>query len=128
MSEPESGRGLFASLRNLLGTVVEIAEVRLALLSNEVEQEKLRLFDAVFWGALALVLLTVGALVLSAFVVVLFWDEHRVLALGALTVMWLAGGVWLLYSARQRLRKPGGPFSTSVSELQRDRAGLDEAE
>jgi uncharacterized membrane protein YqjE len=125
MSEPETQRGLFASLRQLLGTAVEIASVRLALLSTEIEQEKVRLFDAVFWGAFALVLLTVGLALLSGFIVVLFWDSYRLIALGVLTVLYLGGGAWLLQTARKRLRCAGGLFSTSVAELECDRAGLD---
>lgn len=124
MSEPETGRGLFSSLRQLLATTVEIARVRLALFSTEIEQEKLRLFDAVLWAGLALLLLGLGMLMLSAFVVVLFWDSHRLLALGALTLLYLGAGTWLLYRARQRLRSPGGLFNTSVAELARDRDGL----
>ena len=125
MSEPESGRGLFASLRQLLGTAVEIANVRLALLSTEIEQEKLRLFDVVLMVGLALSLLTVGVLLLSALVVLLFWDSYPLVVLGALTALYLAGGVWMMRRARQRFRSPGGPFGISVAELERDRAGLE---
>ena len=125
MSEPESGLGLFASLRQLLATAADIASVRLALLSNEIEQEKLRLFDALLWAGLALLALTVGILLLSAFVVVLFWEEHLLIALGSLAVLYLGGGVGLMYAARQRLRSNGGLFNTSVAELETDRAGLD---
>jgi len=125
MSEPESGHGLFASLRQLLGTAVEIANVRLALLSTEIEQEKLRLLDVVLMVGLALILLTVGVLLLSAFVVLLFWDSYPLVVLGALTALYLAGGVWMMRRARQRFRSPGGPFGISVAELERDRAGLE---
>ena len=125
MSEPEAGHGLFASLRQLLATAADIASVRLALLSNEVEQEKLRLFDAMLWAGLALLALTVGVLLLSAFVVMLLWEEHRLIALGSLTVLYLGGGVWLMVAARRRLCSAGGLFSTSVAELERDRAGLE---
>ena len=125
MSEPESGRGLFASLRQLLSTAVEIANVRLALLSTEIEQEKLRLFDVVLMVGLALILLTVGVLLLSAFVVLLFWDSYPLVVLGALTALYLAAGVWMMRRARQRFRSPGGPFGISVAEFERDRAGLE---
>lgn len=128
MSEPETGRGLFASLCQLLSTAVEIARVRLALLSTEIEQEKLRLFDAALWAGLALILLGVGALLLSSFVVVLFWDSHRLIALGTLTLLYLGAGAWLMQRARQRLRSPGGLFNSSVDELARDRAGLERPE
>jgi uncharacterized membrane protein YqjE len=124
MSEPESGQGLFASLRQLLATAIEIAAVRLALLSTEIEQEKLRLFDAVLWGGLALILLTVGVLLFSAFIVLCFWESYRLPILGVLTVLYLGGGVWLMQSARRRFRSAGGPFGASVAELESDHASL----
>lgn len=124
MSEPDKGHGLFSSLRRLLGTALETVQVRLALLSNEIEQEKLRLFDGLLWAGLALLLLGLGALLLAAFIVVLFWDSYRLQALGVLAVLLLGAGAWLLSVARARLQTPGGLFSSSVEELRRDRAGL----
>lgn len=133
MATPDGG--LFASVRQLLATGVETLRVRLELLSTEVEQEKLRLFDAVLWAGLALLLLGMGLLFLCGLVVVLLWEQHRLLALGALAVLFLGAGFWVLQQARARLRAPGGLFATSVAELEsdgaalsRERAGLDEAE
>ncbi|QBK04584.1 hypothetical protein DW355_07120 [Hylemonella gracilis] len=120
--------GLFASTRKLLDTALECVQVRLALISNEVEQEKLRLFDGLLWAGSALLLLSLGTVLLVAFLVVLFWDSHRLQALGVLTVLFLGSGGGLLCIARARLRKPGGMFSASADELGRDRAALREEE
>lgn len=128
MTASKKGSGLFASLHQLLDTAVEILQVRLALLSNELQQEKLRLFDGLLWAGLALMLLGLGVLLLCAFIVVLFWDGYRLQALGALSVLFLAVGGLLLHAARARLQSPGGPFNTSVEELGRDRAGLNAPE
>lgn len=133
MANPDSG--LLGSVRQLLATGVETLRVRLELLSTEVEQEKLRLFDAVLWAGLALLLLGMGLLFLCGLIVVLLWEQHRLLVLGALAALLLGTGFWVLQQARARLRAPGGLFATSVAELERDRtelsrerAGLDEAE
>lgn len=128
MSAPDPGHGLFASLRRLLGTALETVQVRLALLSNEIEQEKLRLFDGLLWAGLALMLLGLGTMLLAAFIVVLFWDSYRLQALGGLALLLLGAGAWVLSIARARLQNPGGLFSSSVEELGRDRAGLDTGE
>lgn len=125
MTEPETGRGLFASLRRLLGSAIETVQVRLALLSNEIEQEKLRLFDGLLWAGLALLLLGLGTLLLCGFIVMLFWEEYRLAALGVLSALLLGLGAWLMQAARAHLRHPGGLFNTSVEELGRDRAALD---
>lgn len=124
MTETGKEQGLFASLRQLLGTVAETLQVRLALLSNEIEHEKLRLFDGLLWAGVALMLLGLGTLLLAAFIVVLFWDSYRLQALGVLAILLLGAGAALLSTAHARLRNPGGLFSSSVDELRRDRVEL----
>jgi uncharacterized membrane protein YqjE len=124
MAESKAGRGLFASLRQLLGTAVETLQVRLALLSTELEQEKLRVFDGLVWAGMAVMLLGLGVLLLCGFIVVLFWDTYRLLALGVLSALFLGLGTWLLLTARRHLQSPGGLFNTSVEELGRDLAEL----
>ncbi len=129
MSGPSQAGGLFASLRRLLGTVLEIAEVRLALLSTEVELEKRRLFDALLWAAIGILVLATGLVLLCGFVILLFSEAYRVPALGTMALLFLGGGLLLLRQARRGLRSPDGVFGSSVAELQRDRSGLvDEAQ
>lgn len=125
MAEAESGGGLLTTLRQTLAHGLEALRVRLELLGTEVEEEKLRLFDAVLWAGLALLLLGMGLLFLCGLVIVLLWDSHRLLALGGLALLFLGGGAAVLMLARQRLRAPGGLFRSSVSELARDQQALD---
>jgi uncharacterized membrane protein YqjE len=124
MSEPLQGSGLFASLRQLLETALEMAQVRLELLSAEIEEEKIRLVDGLLWAAMALILLGLGVVLLCGFIVLLFWDGHRLAAVGVLALLFLGGGVLMLLRARDHLRIRGGMFHASVAELGRDRAGL----
>jgi uncharacterized membrane protein YqjE len=124
MAETNTKHGLFSSLRQLLGSVVETAQVRLSLISTEIEQEKLRLFDGLLMAVLALMLLGLGLLMLCGFIVVLFWDSYRLQTLAVLALLFLGAGTWLLVSARARLQQPGGLFNSSVTELERDLASL----
>lgn len=124
MSDADQDKGVLANLRRLLDTLLRTVQVRLALIGNELEGEKLRLFDGLVWAGLALLSLGMGALMLAAFVVILFWDSYRMQALGLLAILFLGLGLWLLSLARGRLRNPTGLFKTSVEELGRDRAGL----
>ena len=125
MSNP-GGAGFFDSLRRLIDTVVEIAQVRLQLLGTEFEQEKLRLIDALVQAAIGLVMLALSLVLALGFIVLLFWEGYRLPAIGVLTLLFAAGGVWLLRRALDQARGPeGGPFALSLAELRRDRAGLD---
>jgi uncharacterized membrane protein YqjE len=124
MSEPIKESGLFASSRRLLATAFEMAQVRLALLGTEVEFEKRRLFDGLLWGAVAVLALGIGLVLLCGFVILLFWEGYRLAAVGVLALLLLVGSVLSMREARQRLRSPTGMFNASVAELERDRAGL----
>ena len=116
--------GLFASVRQMLATALEMAEVRLALLASEFEEEKLRIFQAVVLAVLGLLMLTVGVLLLCGFVLMLFLEGYRLAALGVLTAVFLAGGGLLVRSGIRRISSNGGAFRASLAELSSDRAGL----
>lgn len=124
MSTTGSSGGLFASLRQLLATTLEIAQVRLQLFGNELEQEKLRLFDGLLLAGVGLMLLTVGTVLLCGFVVLLFAEGYRLAALGVLTLAFVAGGVLMLRAAGHKMRSPGGMFQATLGELAQDRNSL----
>lgn len=124
MSATGPSAGLFASLRQLLGTVLEIAQVRLQLLGNELEQEKLRVFDALLLAAVGVVLLSVGTVLMCGFVLMLIAEGYRLAALGVLTFAFLGGGALLMRAGGQRLRGPGGMFPATLAEIAQDRSAL----
>ena len=120
-----AGAGLFDSLRRLAHTAVGIAEVRLELFGTELEEEKLRLAGGLLLGAVGFMLVTVALLLLTGFVVLLFWDGYRLPAIATMAVLFGLAGLWALRRSRARLRAPeGGPFALSLGELRRDRDGL----
>ena len=65
------------------------------------------------------------ALYAGAFVIVLFWETHRLLAIAAVGLVHLALGAFLLAKARSMGRDAPGPFAASLEELRRDRALLE---
>ncbi len=129
MSDP-AGRsaGLLASLRGLLLTGLSLAENRLALLSNELEEQKVRIVHGLVMAVAGLFVLGVGLVLFCGFVLMLFWEGYRLPALAVLTVGFLGAGAWLLLRANRRLRTEGGPFAASVAELRADRAAAEAGE
>jgi len=124
MSDPAPPRGLLASLRQLVSTLIDIAQVRLELLGTEIEVEKRRLFDGLLWAGIALLLLGLGLVLLCGFVVLLLWDGYRLAAVATLALLFLAGGAMAVQQAKRRLRSSQGMFNTSLAELQRDQTAL----
>lgn len=116
--------GLLASLRRLLSTALEIVQTRLELLGNELEQEKLNLFEALWWGALALLLMLVSLVLAIGAVMFVLQAPYRAPALGVFALVGLGAGVAMWRHARRRLQSLGGAFGASVRELARDRAEL----
>jgi len=113
-----------SSLRALLGSSVGLLRTRLELLAIEAQEEKVRLISLLTFGAAAFVLLSFGLLFLAAFVTVLLWESHRLLALGAFTAVFLAGGIASFLALLGVVRTPSTLFVASLAELSRDQAAL----
>jgi uncharacterized membrane protein YqjE len=125
-SEPPLG--LVRSIRALTGTLIQIIETRLAILSTDVEETIAYLTRTLFAAALAALFFFLAVLMLALLVVAAFWDTHRLLALSVVAAASLsasAGAGWVIaHGARTHLRF----LATSLSELKRDRAALSEGE
>ena len=121
---PASRAGLFESLRQLLNTALELAQVRLELLVADLQLEKMRLVEVALRALLGLLLLGLGLLLLIGFVLMLLWDGYRLPALGVLTLLCLGGGALLLQAAKRRLREGDELLAATRAEFERDRAAL----
>lgn len=114
--------GLFASLRQIAATAIEMVQVRLELLGTELEFEKQRLFNGFMFAAVAMVFLGVGLLLSSGLIILFFWDSYRIAAIASLSVFFLGLGIFLSMQSKKRLKSPLGIFNASATELQTDRA------
>ena len=112
--------GLFGSIRQLLSSLLETAQLRLDLLSSEFQREKLRIFDGLVWAALALVFVGLGLLLLAGLLLALTPAPWRLLLLGLLVLLCLGLAAWMLAQARSRLSQPEGPLPASRAELAGD--------
>jgi uncharacterized membrane protein YqjE len=121
---PTSRAGLFDSLRQLAGTALALAQVRLELLVSDLEIEKLRLVDAALRALLGALLVALGVVLLVGFVLLLLWDNYRLPALAVLTLLCLVGGGLMLQAAKRRLLQGEEMFAATRAELERDQAAL----
>lgn len=121
---PEASAGLMESARRLLATLISIASTRLELLANELQEERLRLTQMLLFASFALFCFGMGILLLTVFVVVLFWDDHRLAALGALSALFFASGTLMALLLRSKAQSKPRLFSASLAELAKDRQQL----
>ena len=124
MSEPAGSAGFLGPLRALADSGLELLRVRLELLGNELEEQKVRITEGLLMAMLGAMLLALSALLVCAFVLVLFWDGYRLPALGVMLLLVAGAGGGLVQAGRARLRSSGAMFQASLDELRQDREAL----
>lgn len=116
--------GLKASLQSLAATLLAIAHTRLALLAVELEAEKRRLLAILAWGALGILLGGFGLVFLAAWLTVLWWDTHRLLALGVSALAFLGVAGLAMWRVRALLTASEAWLSGTLAELEADHQAL----
>lgn len=117
-------RGLLGSIRKLLATLVAMVETRLHLLANEMHAEGVRLGQLLLLGVASVFFLALGFVLLTLFVIAMFWDTNRLLAIGGFAALYLAVGIVLAAVARGRAVARTRLFEASFGELKKDRDRL----
>lgn len=112
--------GLLHSLRALIAGVAAALRTRGELLQVELEEERQRVAGVVTMAVAAAIFLALGVLLLSVFLILLFWDTHRVLVAGLLALAYLVIGVVCVRLARQRSQAKSKLFAASLAELSKD--------
>lgn len=120
--ETESTWG--ASLRARLDTLLGAAQTRLALLTVELQEEKLRLARLLFMTVLAALFLGFATVFAALWITVALWDSHRLLALGLSTGLFLVLGLAAASVAARTVAAGSRLFAASLAELGNDRDAL----
>ena len=113
---------LLRSLRALAATSIGILRTRLELVAIELAQEKSRLLGMVLVALAALLCLTLGLMMFSFLIVVVFWDtEYRHLAIALVGAAYLLIGLIMLLMVRRQAVHAPIAFEDTLAELQHDR-------
>jgi uncharacterized membrane protein YqjE len=127
--EPWSGTerplGLLASIRRFGATLVALVHTRVELLATELEEELQRGVVIFVWMMLALLFGALSVLMLAVTLLVIFWDEHRVLVAVLITVAFMLMTAVTALLARAQLKGKPPFMAASLGELKRDRAHLE---
>lgn len=117
--------GLLLSLKNLTATLIAIVYTRLELLSTDMEEGRERMLSLFIVTFVSLFCLCIGVVLLAMMIVVIFWETHRLLALGTLTGAFLLVGLILCRIAIRQLRAMPRMFAASLTELSKDQQQLE---
>lgn len=116
------------SVKRLASTLISIVSTRLELLANELQEERLHLTQMFLFSLLALFCFGMAVLLLTVFVVVLFWDDHRLAVLGGLCILFFVLGALMAMLLRNKVQSKSKLFSASLAELAKDREQLEPKE
>lgn len=122
--QEEASHGLMGAAKRLLSSSLSVISTRLELLGNELQEERLHLTQMVVMGLAVMFFLGMGILLLTVFFAVLFWDEHRLVALGSLSAFFFSLSVIVGLLLRNKSQRRPRLFSASLAELSRDRDRL----
>jgi uncharacterized membrane protein YqjE len=116
--------GFLDSVGQLFITALEMVQTRLELVFTELQEGLEGLVGQVLWLLSALLAAGLGLLFGGLALIFVFWDSHRVLVAVLLMCMFLllaaaATGVMVV-----KLRLQRGLFTTTLTELAKDRAIL----
>jgi uncharacterized membrane protein YqjE len=119
-AQAPTSKGPVESLRALGSTVAALAATRAELFAVELREETERRKEILALGAVAAVFLLLGLLLLALFVIIVFWDTHRVAAAGIVTLAYLGIGVLTGLNMRAKARNSPPPFEATRAEFAND--------
>jgi len=123
-ADKRSPPGLLGTFRNILQTCLAIIHTRLELITTEIEEEIQRAATILLWVLIALFFASLTVLMLTVTLLIVFWDDHRVLASSLITASFFVIAVVMALLARGSLKARDGFLSASVEALKRDREAL----
>src|SRR3972149_2489129 len=112
MTDRDSGGGadgLWRSLKALLAVLSAALHTRLDLVATELEEGRERLKQTLVLTLLLFFGLGLGFILLTIFLVALFWERGWLTALGALAAVYLAIGIIAAFKLRNRILPHSGP-------------------
>lgn len=115
---------LMGSITNLVRNVVEIAETRLALFALDMQETGINLLSLVILCGVILTCFGLSLILATLLIVVIFWDSHRLLAVGGAAGFFALSGLGLWLMVLARFRTMPRFFAATRGELAKDREWL----
>ncbi|HET7006477.1 MAG TPA: phage holin family protein, partial [Candidatus Binatia bacterium] len=112
--------GILHSLRALSAALASAFHTRVELFVTELEEERERLKQALIFTLLLVFGLSMGLILLTIFLVALFWQQGWIGAIGALAFLYLGIAAFAAVRLRDSILKRPGLFPATLAELGKD--------
>jgi uncharacterized membrane protein YqjE len=112
------------SLKTALAAVSSALHTRVELFVTELEEERERLKQTLLLTLLLFFCLSFGFILLTIFLVALFWEKGWIFAIGGLAALYLAVGIAAAVMLRKKILTRPSLFPASLAELGKDRDRL----
>ena len=125
-SRPGAGDspGILESLKMLGATIASAFHTRVELFVAELEEERERFKQTLILALLAVFGFGMGIILLTIFLVALFWQNGWIGAIGGLAVIYLCVATIAAFKLRNIFFKRSGLFPATLAELAKDRDRL----
>ena len=124
IGEPGPAARLIDSVRESSALLLGLLGTRIALLSHEVDIEATRIRSSAVLLVGAMICLALAIMLLVLLVIAIFWETHRLAAIGGSSAVLLVAAAGLAWASRQRMAANPRPFATTLQELAADCAAL----
>ncbi|MEQ9724816.1 phage holin family protein [Pseudomonas sp. WHRI 8822A] len=112
------------SPRRLAGALLGLVHGHVALFSEELKEQQARTVTLLILTGLCVLFGLMLIIGVSAALLILFWDTHRILVISLLCLLYASGLLGCGWNLVRRMRNAPAPFSASLEELARDREQL----
>lgn len=120
----DAGMGFMESMRASLSTWVALLKTRVEIIATEIEEARNRIEKMLFLAVGGVFFLSFGLLLLTFFIITLFWEtDYRLHVLGGFSLLYLGLGVAAALQLK-KLATTGKLFATTAQELDKDYKAL----
>src|SRR3954468_20083709 len=95
--------GVWEAIRTTLATTAKVIRTRLEIISCELEEQREWMQNLMLLAITGLFCVSMGLVMLTLFVVALFWESHPVAVIGAFAALYLVVGAWAVLTFRGKL-------------------------
>lgn len=112
--------GMLDSVRACVATTASLVRTRLEIISTELEEQREWLQNLLLLAVAGIFCVSMGLVLVTLFVVALFWETHRNAVLGGFSALYLGVGIWAILALKSKLGARPKLFSTTTAELAKD--------